>query len=170
MHIDDKEYKTDPLIERVNNTFDGFDRLKRVEYISAAVRTVEDYLYNGEDLRVRKTIKKSTNGYKEEVTNYLYDRGHVILETDGSNHVRNRHVRGINYIASISANKTTSYFIYNGHGDVVQTVAPNGEVQNNYDYDIWGNATLTVETVECSIRYAGEFYDSETGLYYLRAR
>ena len=53
---------------------------------------------------------------------------------------------------------------------MVQTVDKTGEVQNHYDYDIWGNPTLTVELVECAIRYAGEFYDSETGLYYLKSR
>ena len=63
-----------------------------------------------------------------------------------------------------------SYFMFNGHGDVVQTVSAEGEVQNQYDYDIWGNPTLTVETVSIAIRYAGEYMDEETGLYYLRAR
>ena len=53
---------------------------------------------------------------------------------------------------------------------MVQTVDKTGEIQNHYDYDIWGNPTLTVELVECAIRYAGEFYDSETGLYYLKSR
>ncbi|PYG83894.1 RHS repeat-associated protein [Ruminiclostridium sufflavum DSM 19573] len=76
----------------------------------------------------------------------------------------------INYIASIDSGNNTAYFLYNGHGDVGQTVDEAGEVQNQYDYDIWGNPTLTVETAENSIRYAGEFFDNETGLYYLRAR
>jgi RHS repeat-associated protein len=33
-----------------------------------------------------------------------------------------------------------------------------------------GNPVLTIETAACSIRYAGEYLDKETGLYYLRAR
>ena len=45
-----------------------------------------------------------------------------------------------------------------------------GEIINQYDYDIWGNSTLTIETAANAIRYAGEFMDSETGMYYLRAR
>ena len=31
-------------------------------------------------------------------------------------------------------------------------------------------STGTVETVENPIKYAGEYYDEESGLYYLRAR
>ena len=33
---------------------------------------------------------------KEEVTNYLYDRQNVILETDANNKVKTRYVKGIN--------------------------------------------------------------------------
>ena len=167
---DNMENATDPLIDRVNNTFDGFGRLTKVERISAGVRSVSAYLYNGDNLRVSKTVQKSSNGYKEEVTNYLYDRQNVILETNANNKVKTRYVKGINYIASITAENKASYFLFNGHGDVVQTVDKSGEIQNHYDYDIWGNPTLTMELVECAIRYAGEFFDSETGLYYLRAR
>ena len=167
---DNMENETDPLIDRVNNTFDGFGRLTKVERISAGVRSVSAYLYNGDNLRVSKTVQKSSNGYKKEVTNYLYDRQNVILETDANNKVKTRYVKGINYIASVNAENKTYYFLFNGHGDVVQTVDKTGEIQNHYDYDIWGNPTLTVELVECAIRYAGEFYDSETGLYYLKSR
>ena len=107
--------------------------------------------------------------YTPEVTNYLYDRQNVILETDANNNVKARYIKGINYIAKAAAGKE-SYFLYNGHGDVVQTVNETGTVQNRYDYDIWGNPILTIETTQNAIRYTGEFYDEETGLYYLRAR
>ena len=115
-------------------------------------------------------MKKSDKGYQAEVTNYLYDRQNVILETDASDNIKARYVKGINYIAKADAAGKESYFLYNGHGDVVQTVDAAGTVQNQYDYDIWGNPTLTVETTNNAIRYTGEFYDEETGLYYLRAR
>ncbi len=170
LYADNMENEIDPLINRVNNTFDGFGRLVKVENISGGVRTVSAYLYNGDNLRVSKTVQKSSNGYQEEVTNYLYDRQNVILATEENNKVSTRYVKGINYVASVSDGNKVSYFLFNGHGDVVQTIDNTGEVQNHYDYDIWGNPTLTVEITECAIRYAGEFYDSETGLYYLRAR
>ncbi|MBA4319417.1 MAG: hypothetical protein C0412_13535, partial [Flavobacterium sp.] len=34
------------------------------------------------------------------------------------------------------------------------------------DYDVFGNPILTVEQYPLAIRYAGEFCDVETGLYY----
>lgn len=81
-----------------------------------------------------------------------------------------RYVRGINYIARMDSTEKLSYYLFNGHGDVVQTVDENGTIENQYDYDIFGGMTLTVELYANSIRYSGEFYDKEVGLYYLRAR
>ena len=167
---DDMAGSIDTLVERTSNTFDGFNRLKKVENVKSGVRTLAEYTYNGDDLRVKKAVKKSDKDYMEEVTNYLYDRQHVVLETDSSGTVKARYIRGINYIARMDASGKLSYFLYNGHGDVVQTVTEAGEIENQYDYDIWGNATLTVQNYDCGIRYAGEYFDNETGMYYLRAR
>ncbi len=160
----------DTLLEKTSYTYDGFNRLKETETIKGGIRTTAEYTYNGDDLRVSKTVKKSDNDYTAEVTNYQYDRQNVILETDASNNIKARYIKGINYIAKTDAQSSLTYFLYNGHGDVVQTTDEAGTVQNQYDYDIWGNPTLTVETASNAIRYAGEFFDNETGLYYLRAR
>ena len=169
--IGDDEVVFDNIIDYVRNTFDGFDRLKRVESVKSGVRTVTEFDYNGDDLRVKKTVKKSSNNYVPEVTNYLYDGQYVVLETDSSDNVKARYIRGINYIARVDASNKVSCFLYNGHGDVVQTVNEAGTIENQYDYDIFGSVTLAIEvSYSCSIRYAGEFYDGETGLYYLRAR
>ncbi|WP_244157874.1 RHS repeat-associated core domain-containing protein [Paenibacillus typhae] len=62
------------------------------------------------------------------------------------------------------------YYLYNGHGDVIQIVDTSGNVVNNYVYDEWGTITSQTEGITNSFKYAGESYDSETGLYYLRAR
>ncbi|QUL56314.1 RHS repeat protein [Paenibacillus tritici] len=62
------------------------------------------------------------------------------------------------------------YYLYNGHGDVVQIVDTTGKVVNNYTYDEWGNITGQKEEISNSFKYTGEVYDEETGLYYLRAR
>lgn len=165
------EETTEPIHAVVDQTvskYDGFNRLVRTELIKATARTVVEYAYNGDDLRIKKTVRRSDKGNAAEATSYLYDRQHVILETRGNESIS--YARGINYIGRVDNAGTLSYFLYNGHGDVVQTVSEAGEIENQYDYDIFGNPTLTVENYLNSIRYAGEFYDSETGLYYLRAR
>ncbi|MCB8818802.1 RHS repeat-associated core domain-containing protein [Desulfosporosinus shakirovi] len=171
VYYDNDSTSFDSNLERTENTYDGFNRLTKVDGIKSGSRVTSEFTYNGDDLRVKKVVKKSSNNYAPEETNYLYNRQYVILESDGSNNVKVRYLLGVNYIGRVDSDNKLSYFLYNGHGDVVQTIAENGTVENQYDYDIWGNPTLTIEPqYSCAVRYTGEFYDDETGLYYLRAR
>jgi RHS repeat-associated protein len=45
-----------------------------------------------------------------------------------------------------------------------------GNVTDTYDYDVWGNAVNSTGTTPNLYLYRGEQYDSDLGLYYLRAR
>ena len=49
-------------------------------------------------------------------------------------------------------------------------VDESGNIKNTYHYDAWGSIVSQTETVENSHKYAGEYFDAETGLIYLRAR
>ena len=62
------------------------------------------------------------------------------------------------------------YYIYNAHGDVVGLVNDTGTVLNTYEYTPWGEIRNETETIDNPIKYAGEYYDDELGMYYLRAR
>lgn len=62
------------------------------------------------------------------------------------------------------------YYLYNGHGYIVQIIDTNGNIVNSHSYDAWGNILDETERIDNSFKYADEMYDSETGLYYLRAR
>ncbi|MBT2293586.1 RHS repeat-associated core domain-containing protein, partial [Paenibacillus albidus] len=158
------------LLEKVTQTYDGFNRLKKAIKVRDAERVTVNYKYDGDGLRTQKVVRSSKAGNKAKETNYDYDRQHVVLETDSTGQVTTRYIRGINYIARIDGAKQYAYYLYNGHGDVVQTVTSAGEVQNQYEYDAFGSPTLTIEIYAESIRYGGEFFDAETSLYYLRAR
>ena len=90
-------------------------------------------------------------------------------------------------LASVSNGSANSmvYFAYNAQGDVIGLYGYNGTLYATYDYDAWGNCTVTplvADTAGHSItdanhiahinpfRYRGYMYDSETGLYYLGSR
>jgi RHS repeat-associated protein len=60
--------------------------------------------------------------------------------------------------------------MFNGHGDVVQTVSEKGKIENEYEYDVWGNVTFEQEAYACNIRYSGYFWDQENSIYYCKAR
>ena len=52
----------------------------------------------------------------------------------------------------------------------MQLTNTNGELTKNYNYDAFGNEHGLDEDDTNPFRYCGEYYDTETGLYYLRAR
>ena len=54
--------------------------------------------------------------------------------------------------------------------DVIQVIDENGNAVNSYSYDEWGNILTAQEQINNPMKYAGEYFDDETGLYYLRAR
>jgi RHS repeat-associated protein len=166
----DDNTQIDILVDKKYNTFDGFNRLTKSENVSNGNRTIVSYKYNGKGLRTQKTSRSSENNYQMSTINYLYDRQYVILETNENTDTLTRYVKGINYISRITATGTESNYLFNAHGDIVQIVSSTGTVENNYSYDSFGNTALEVEQYHNAIRYSGEFFDKETGLYYLRAR
>ena len=52
----------------------------------------------------------------------------------------------------------------------MQVTDESGKIVNRYQYDEWGNILHQEEELKNPIRYSGEYYDEESGLYYLRAR
>ena len=45
-----------------------------------------------------------------------------------------------------------------------------GKVQKTYQYDAFGNYEVKEEKIQNRFGFAGEVYDPQVGLYYLRAR
>ena len=78
------------------------------------------------------------------------------------------YLRGVNLISKTA--DTTEYYLYNAHGDVVNLTNPTGTVTKTYDYDAFGNERNPDTADENPFRYCGEYWNVETGAYYLRAR
>jgi len=62
------------------------------------------------------------------------------------------------------------YYIYNAHGDVVKYINASGTVLKSYEYDAFGEEVTASASDTNPFRYAGQYFDGETGTYYLRAR
>ena len=78
-------------------------------------------------------------------------------------------IRGINLIYAEMEGLQT-YYVYNGHGDVVQLIDESGTLTKTYEYDAFGVEKDADEEDINPFRYCGEYFDKETGTYYLRAR
>ena len=122
------------------------------------------YTYDTEGIRTSKTV----NGTKHS---YHYAGGKLLRETYGTNTLDFFYdVNGNPY--ALKYNNTLYYYITNLQGDVMYIVNGSGQEVATYSYDPYGNvitATGTLAEVN-PLRYRGYYYDSETGLYYLRSR
>ena len=65
---------------------------------------------------------------------------------------------------------TPSFYVYDGAGSVRQLTNSAGVVTDEYEYDAYGNSFTKQGTTPNNYLYRGEQYDSDLGLYYLRAR
>ena len=139
--------------------YDGFNRLVKV----ATGNTTSTYTYNGDGLRVSKTVNGTT-------TRHVWDGDQIALELDGTGVVTNKYIRGINLIVAENGTGTHTYYLYNGHGDVVKLTNSTGDVVKSYDYDAFGNEKNIDNNDTNVFRYAGEYFDREIGTIYLRAR
>jgi RHS repeat-associated protein len=64
------------------------------------------------------------------------------------------------------------FYLHDRLGSVRQVIATDGTVENFYTYEPFGNIfpSENTETVENPFKFTGQYYDSETSQYYLRAR
>ena len=141
----------------VAHTYDGFNQL----ISTVAGTTTITYTYNAQGIRTSRTVGGTT-------TDYLLDGGNVVGEVE-SGTPSAIYIRGANLISQQSSSGT-KYYLYNAHGNVVQLTDSTGTVTKAYDYDAFGNEKNPDDADTNPFRYCGEYYDTETGLYYLRAR
>lgn len=140
-----------------------YDKLNQLTKTIAGDIVVENR-YNGEGLRVEKTVDGNT-------TRYLYEHNKVVLEVDGDTGQQTaRNIYGINLLIR-EVGTESYYYMYNGHADVTALInTATGTVDATYYYDAFGNIIESTGDVNNNITYAGYQYDEETGLYYLNAR
>ena len=65
---------------------------------------------------------------------------------------------------------TPSFYGYDGFGSVRQLTNSSAAITDTYNYDAFGNLLNSTGTTPNNYLYSGEQFDSDLGLYYLRAR
>ena len=107
---------------------------------------------------------KTVNG---ETTQHIWDGQNMAAEKavgQTTNYIRSNRL-----VASEKAG-VKSYYLYNVHGDVSMLTDGSQNIPQSYQYDAFGNQKNLSDTDLNPFRYCGEYYDSETGDIYLRAR
>lgn len=169
---ENRDFKND-LVES-EYSYNALDQLESYKQKNST----SEFRYLPDGTRFEKQTQISDDTGKKTINTHRYinnEDGKVILEArtrDISEYVRgDRVLMKLNY-----GNELRSYFgnihyyIYNGHGDVIGLLNSNGDMVNSYAYDEFGRTTMQQEKTYNPFKYAGEYEDAESGLYYLNAR
>ena len=127
--------------------------------------------YDGWGHRVRKSTASGTS-------RYLWDRDALVMELDtlGSRVAEYTYYPGTDNPESVRRHDrgdTTYYYLSDESRNVVgllKRTATGIVIANAYSYEPFGALQSSTESAPNSLRFAGREYDSETGLYYFRAR
>jgi len=128
-------------------------------------------VYDGDGNRVAKTVGGVTTYYLVDDLNPT-GYAQVIDELTGGavSRIYTYGLQRINENQPISGSWTPSFYGYDGGGNVRQLTNIAGTVTDSYEYDAYGNSFTVSGTTPNEMMYRGEQYDSDLGLYYLRAR
>ncbi len=136
-------------------------------YADTANNRVVSYTYDSEGIRTSKSVNGVTAAYLLSGSTILQEtKGSdaIIYEYDDNGSLRSFVYNGDRYV-----------YVKNGTEDIVGILNSSGDLVAKYDYDGYGNCTVTNignSTIGDTnpFRYRSYYYDSESGFYYLNAR
>ena len=158
--------------------YNGFGQLQRYENENQFM----EYQYDYSGLR---RSKETMTGEEQ----YYYYNGQIVLETDGQQVVKAANTWYGSSILSRTMDEETYYYRQNEHNDVIAFLDFSGNTLASYTFDAYGQAkgsdlqmigsipgmgqmlTDSQEYIaQNPFRYAGQYLDAESNLYYLRGR
>jgi RHS repeat-associated protein len=103
---------------------------------------------------------------------YAYDGDNLVEETNATGAVVARYsqTQNIDEPLAMLRSAATSYFHADGLGSVTSLSNAAGSIANTYTYDSFGKLTASTGSLVNPFRYTARESDTETGLYYYRAR
>jgi len=127
--------------------------------------------YDGDGNRVSETVGGTTTKYLVDTLNPTGLS--QVLDEIVSGAVTRTYAYGLTRISEnqlVSGTWKPSFYGYDGHGNVRLLTNTAGAVSDSYDYDAFGMPIRTSGATANNFRYSGEWFDSNLGLYHLRAR
>lgn len=147
------------------DTFFGYDSNGKLVSYKHGKKQVS-FAYDGEGRRISKTVNGKTTSF---INDPVAPLSRVLLEQDEHGQTKTRYVYGCSRLSGTSSTGC-HFFLYDHPGKSVGfLVDANQRVLNNYSYSAFGIRTSN-DNVNNPYGYAGEEYDEDTGLIYLRNR
>src|SRR6267378_712819 len=116
-----------------------------------------------------RRIEKSTSS---TTSIYAYDANNLVEETNATGAVVARYAltQNIDEPLAMLRSATTSYYHADGLGSVTSLSNAAGALAQTYTFDSFGNLTASSGSLTNPFQYTSRELDSETSLYYFRAR
>jgi RHS repeat-associated protein len=136
----------------------------RASHCQARASTVT-FKYDPFGRRIEKISPTTTS-------TFAYDGDSLVETVNGSGGVVARYTLGQNLDEPLAMERgsTMDYYEADGLGSITSLTASNGTVAQSYTYDSFGNTTNSSGSLTNFFRYSGREFDTETNLYYDRAR
>jgi RHS repeat-associated protein len=146
---------TPPTGAATNLSYDQANRL-------TAFGSIATYGYNGDGLRMSKTVSGTTSQFLWDVASAV-----PLLLKDGST----SYVYGPGGLPLEQINTSAVLWLHHDQLGSTRLVTDSAGVgQATYTYDAYGNLAASTGTITNPLRFAGQYRDGESSLYYLRAR
>jgi RHS repeat-associated protein len=116
----------------------------------------------------RRIYKSSSSG----TSIYAYDGDELVEEANAAGGVVARYsqTQNIDEPLAMLRSGTTSFYHADGLDSVTSLSNASGALAQTYSFDSFGKLTASSGSLTNPFQYAGREFDSETGLYYMRAR
>jgi RHS repeat-associated protein len=154
--------------ETVSLSHDNLDRLTQVNING----TTTQYLYDGNGNRIGEVSGNNTKNYLV-APNLGNGLSSMDLVTDESGNIVSDYVYGgSNIIARLDENGEPIYYLTDSMGSVIGLVDSQGNVLSRIVYDGFGQVKSGDDgsSLGGDFRFQGQWLESESGLYYMRAR
>ena len=140
----------------------AWDEANRLTQATTGPQNVS-FAYDGNGLRQSETNGSTTTHFTWDVEGSL-----PLLLSDGTN----SYIYGPSGapVEQISSSGTPTYLLADQLGSTRALTGSSGSVTATFSYDPWGNLAGSTGSATTPFMYAGQYYDSATGLYYMQAR
>ena len=158
-------------------TWDYRNRLTNVTVKDSSENVIQesDYTYDPFDKRIGVEVDPDGDGAQSSTERWTaYDGMNPYADFDGSGNLTHRYLYGPAadmILARMDSSQDVAWYLTDHLGSVRDLADPGGSVIDHITYDSFGNVLSESAPVEGDrFKYTGRELDSETGLYYYRAR
>jgi RHS repeat-associated protein len=155
------------------NTCLGYDQVNRMTSYKVgsgssctSPTTNASYGVNGDGLRMSKTVGGTT-------TQFAWDQhaGLPLLIQDRTGVTTTSYIYGPGRLPLEQISNTTTHWLHHDQLGSTRLITDfSGTSQATFAFDPYGNLLSSTGSITTAFRFAGEYQDIESGLYYLRAR